>query len=98
MTWRAFYWQSMKNKPFTYTDDAPLYIPKYAEINGVWRIRATSLSLPSKYTDERMTVPKALLERELRRVIEECMVHGGEIEDLASRCMRSIEADIDDVI
>ena len=80
-------------QPHTYINGAPYYLPQRVCLNGVVRLNATSLSLESHYPDESITVPKRLLEREIRRTIEECMIYGGGIEDLTCRCISGIEAD-----
>ena len=85
----------MFDKPYTYIKGEPFYIPQRECMNGVVRLKATSLSLASKYSDESIiTVPKRLLEREIRRIIEETMVYGGGIEELTCCCISAIEADV----
>lgn len=66
-------------------------------INGVKRLVATSENLPSLYDYENfpeyITVPRRLLEREIRRVLEESLIAGGSIPELACDCMYAIDAD-----
>jgi hypothetical protein len=85
----------MSGKHYTYIEGNPFYLPQCENINGVLRLNATSLSLDSKYPDDvNLIVPKRLLEREIRRILEECMVHGGGIDDMTCRCISGIEADL----
>jgi hypothetical protein len=77
--------------PYTYIEGKPFYLPKHAEINGVRRLKATSLSLPSRYAaSECMNVSKTALKRELRRAIVECLGHGGGLEDFVVNCIQAI--------
>ena len=66
------------------------------EINGVRRFEATCDG-ESLYNyanaGESITIPRRLLEREIRRIIEEAMVEGGMITDLANNCMMALDAD-----
>jgi len=70
---------------------------KYEEINGVQRFKATSLDKPSAYdfsaSPATITIPRKALERELRRTIEETMLEGGMIAELAANCMKALDAD-----
>ena len=79
------------SRPYTYIEGKPFYLPKHAEINGVRRLKATSLSLPSRYpAGECMDVSKTALKRELRRVIVECLGHGGGLKDFVVNCIQAI--------
>jgi hypothetical protein len=65
-------------------------------INGVERFKP-SCSVKSLY-DHRLaythiTIERKTLEREIFRVIEEAKANGGEINELALRCMTALDAD-----
>ena len=66
-------------------------------INGIKRLVATC-DLQSLYdyksTPEYISVPRWLLEREIRRVLEEALVAGGNIPELTCDCMYAIDADV----
>ena len=68
----------------------------YVTMNGVRRFVSTCDS-PSLYhyafEHENITVSKHTIEREVRRVIEESMAHGGGIAELAMSCMTALDAD-----
>lgn len=65
-------------------------------INGVERFKPTR---PSKSLyDHRLaythiTIERRTLEREIFRVIEDSMVNGGQINEIALRCMTALDAD-----
>ncbi len=70
----------------------------YVEINGVKRYESTcdgESLYDKKKINDCITIPRSLLEREIRRIIEEAMVEGGMITDLAERCMVALDADVD---
>ena len=69
---------------------------KYVTINGVRRFECTCAS-PSMYdffhAYENITVSRYTLEREVRRIIEDAMVNGGQIAELSMSCMTALDAD-----
>ena len=71
---------------------------EYEEVHGVRRYRATNLNLEETGYDysaspECITIPRKTLERELQRIIEEAMIEGGAIVNLAACCMKALDAD-----
>lgn len=69
----------------------------YVDINGVWRYDTKNDS-PCDYDfasmPETITIPRRLLEREIRRTITEALVEGGFRNVLAKNCMHAVDADV----